>query len=617
MIHLHCTPPYNQHIPNPALGYLKGFLAGKGIDVKNVFWNLILAEHLAQFLRGLKDYSKSNDFLTIYPTLYICRQLLTEYDDVKTPLDSLYLSIYSKDEITNMVQSVKEDIDFHIKKNNLYKGIAGFTLKSYQWLMGYYVISRLKAFNPDVTVVIGGLTNKEQAHVFMNMMHQADYAIWGEGEYPFWYFLRALTENTPVTEVPNLVYRRYTLCSTRPFQEYPSLDEYPFADHTEYVHGFKQYMTGSTLSDYVSTFGRHPADEAPLIIPIWGSRSCPWNKCKFCVLNENYEYRARSPESIVEEIEYQSEKHRINSFMFMDTELAGNTKRFKTLLQLLMQSSLENEKKYRFFAEVSPIFITDETAKLMQLASFTEIQIGFEAMTDSLLEKMKKRHRFAHNIQALKLGKRYGVGISGLNILRGIPPETKEDIIESLANIRFLRFLLTTYTLTPGFLRLDKGSPFYEDVSKKERTHWKNNPIWTEVEPLELIPVSEKEEFFGFCGPGLNRLWVDFENLIKFYTKQARTYEWIAYPNGSFVEEKGLRVYKYIFDRDETDLLIFCDTIKTFSDVKKRFPHLSEDDLFKMLYNLKKVGLVYCDENARQIISVLDTKERKVLVPYR
>ena len=301
----------------------------------------------------------------------------------------------------------------------------------------------------------------------------------------------------------------------------------------------------------------------------------------------------------------------------MDTEVAGNTKRFKTLLQLLMQSCLENEKKYRFFAEVSPIFITDETAKLMQLASFCEIQIGFEAVTDTLLEKMEKRHRFSHNIQALKLGKRYGVGISGLNILRGIPTETKEDIVESLATVTFLRFLLSAYTLTPGFLRLDKGSPFYGDVPQKERVHWVNNPIWTEAEPLHLVPVLKKEEFFGFCGPGLNRLWVDFENLLQFYTKQARTYEWITYPTGSFVEEKGLRVYKYIFDRNETDLLLFCDTIKTFSEVKKRFPHLSEDNLFEMLSNLKDVGLVYYDKNAQQIISILDAKGRKVLVPYR
>lgn len=253
----------------------------------------------------------------------------------------------------------------------------------------------------------------------------------------------------------------------------------------------------------------------------------------------------------------------------------------------------------------------------MQLASFTEIQIGFEAMTDTLLEKMKKRHRFAHNIQALKLGKKYGIGISGLNVLRGIPPETKEDIVESLTNVKFLRFLLTTYTLMPGFLRLDKGSPFYDDVPEKERERWKNNPIWTEVEPLQVVPVSEKDEVFGFCGPGLNRIWVDFENLIKFYTKQNRTYEWVAYTNGSFVEERGLRLYKYIFDRDETDVLIFCDTIKTFSDVKEKFPHLSEDDLFEMLYNLKRVRLVYCDENAQWIISVLDAAERRVLVPYR
>jgi radical SAM superfamily enzyme YgiQ (UPF0313 family) len=331
------------------------------------------------------------------------------------------------------------------------------------------------------------------------------------------------------------------------------------------------------------------------------------------VLNEEYSYRARSPENIVCEIEYQSEKYHTDSFIFVDTEIAGTLKRFKILLKLLMQSQAEKEKRYRLFAEISPLFINAETAQYMQRASFEEIQIGFEAVTDSLLEKMDKRHRVAHNLQVIKLGARHELQIRGLNVLKGLPAETEEDILESCANLHFLRVFLKEYPLTPGGLRLDKGSPFYEGLPEEERKKWKKNPIWKEVELLNIIREEDKYEFFGFYRVDQDEAWADFESLMNFYIKQNRSYEWIDYRDGSFVEERGLRLYKYIFDLDETDLLIFCDTIKSFSQVKSKFPHVSGNTLCEMLENLKDAGFIYYNNGMRWIISVLDATKRKTL----
>lgn len=611
---LHCMPPYNQHIPNPALGYLKGFLQDKGIKVKNIYWNLVLAGILSQFHRGLRDYSESKDFFSLFPTIYLCKQLLQENPERdSTPLNKLYSSLYSREEIVEMVHTAKDSIDLYIKGNNLHEGIAGFTLKTYQWLLGLYIIGRLKEMNPDIAIIIGGITSESQARAYMKLFPQADFVILGEGEYPLLHLLEALEGGGTLDAVPSLFYREGTkIISTKPFSEYPSLDSYPFADHTDYISAFQKHMSADALSLYVDTYGRHPSDQFPILIPIWGSRSCSWNKCKFCSLNEG-PYRPRSPENIVAEIEYQSEKYQVNSFFFMDTETAGNVKRFKTLLQAIVHSQARREKKYHFIAELSPLFITPEIAHLMQLASFADIQIGFEEMTDHLLEKIQKRHRVAHNLQALKLGKRYGLNIHGLQVIRGIPHETREDIMESFDNLKFLRFFFDKYTLIPGFLRLDKGSPFYSEMSDKEREVWNNSPLWTEIEPLHMIAESDKFEFFGFCQLSPSHLWADFRNFSEFYTRQQRTYEWVEHPEGSFVEEQGLRLYKFMFDRDETDLLIFCDTIRKYSELKERFPHLSEKGLCDVLWDLKDAGFVYYDEDMRWIVSVLDASQRKVL----
>ncbi|MBU7048087.1 MAG: radical SAM protein [Theionarchaea archaeon] len=611
---LNCTPPYDLPIPNPALGYLKGFLRTREISVKNVYWNLILASHISKFQKVLEKFIKNSDFLCIYPTLYICRQLLKGSSLEKTtPLDLFYSSVYSQEEITEMVYSVQDCIDRYIRQNNLHEvTLAGFTFKTYQWLMGYYIIQRLKELNPDIRIVIGGIVNKEQAVKFMQIFNQMDFAIYGEGEYPLYYLVKAVEEGTDLNNVPAMIFREGNrVFATKVVQEYPPLDEYPFADHSDYIFSLKKYISHQAFSGYVRTFGRYTSHQFPVFIPIWGSRSCSWKRCKFCMLNEEYSYRARSPKNIVEEIEYQSRKYNIDSFIFIDTELSGNLKRLKTLLKLLLKSSMNREKKYHFFAELSPIFVDSETAENMQLIPFAEIQIGFEGMTDVLLEKMEKRHRFAHNIQALKFGNLHGLYMTGLNVIQGIPPETTGDIVESCGNLRFLRFFLNRYSLNPNFLRLDKGSSFYDEMSEEEREKWTNNPIWTEIEPIYLIPESDKFEFCGFTNPVKNLLWNGFEGLLDYYTQQNFSYEWIEHSHGSLVREKGLYSYEYKFNRDETDLLIFCDTIRNISEIKRRFSHLNENTLLEILRNLKGRGILYYDEDLNWIISVVESAKRK------
>ncbi len=595
---LHCTPPNELYIPNPALGYLKGFLEAKGIHIKTVYWNLILWRRIQEFQKGFECYAENTRFFPVLSALYVARHLLTDSYDTVTPLDFLYSSAFGKEELSELVESIKDDIIQYIKKNNLHQSdIAGFTLKTLQWPMSAYIIRWLKKLNPAITIVIGGIISRSQGIAFMKMI-DADYAIWGEGEYPLWHLVTALREDTSLKELPNLIYwDNDTLVTTTLQDEYPPLDEYPFADHTDYFETFNEYIADPQF---------------PVSIPIWGSRSCPWNKCRFCTLNEEYAYRTRSPENIIEEIVYQSERYNIDEFIFVDTEFAGTKNRFKALLNLLIQMSAAQMRKYHFCAEISPLLIDQETARYMQLASFEKTQIGFEAVTDSLLEKMCKRQKFAHNIQALKLSSQYNLELHGLNVIREIPTETEEDILESCANLKFLRFYINTHPLTPSFLRLYKGAPFYEDVKEDERRTWNRNSFWEETAPAALVSDENKFEFFGFSKMHHDPLWDTFETLLNFYIQHNYTYEWIEFPDGSSVEEKEPVRGIYMFDRDETDLLIFCDEIRNFSEIKEKLSHISENRLNEILHDLKKAGILYSGRDL--YISVLEATRRKKLI---
>ncbi|MBU7013399.1 MAG: radical SAM protein [Theionarchaea archaeon] len=593
---LNCLPPYSYDIPNPALGYLKGFLQSRGISVTNIYWNLILAEELSELQDHIGDYPVFSSLSSLNtPVLYTVRHLSGAHHET-TVLDQYFSPFFDQGKIPPFVDTLRTKIDDYIYQNGLYKEpLAGFTLKTYQWLLSSYVMRRLKELNPEIQIVIGGIRNDEQAHAFMKVFELADYAVWGEGEYPLVHLIQGIREGT-FTEIPHLVYRDgAAIISTNKHSESCDLDSYPFADHTDYFAALKT----------------HIHEDMRVIIPIWGSRSCPWNRCKFCVLNEEFSYRARSPENIVEELEFQSKRHGGDTFVFVDTELPGNKKRFHHLLALIVESSERRGRPYRLFAEASPIFINPDTARAMKKVCFEIVQIGFEAMTDALLKKMEKRHSFAHNIQALKLGDQHNLEIKG-NFVAETPPETEEDVLESCVNLRFLRFFLRKYSIVPKYFTLYKGSPYYNEMSEHERDAYNKDPMWAEIASVLQLPEGERFEFFGFFAGRIRHylLWNTFQRLLQFYSRAGSDYQWTEYPDCSAFKEKGSRSLSCTFSRDETDLLVFCDSITSFTQVQQHFSHLEEKELLHILEILRERGVLYYDQSLENIISVLRADKR-------
>jgi radical SAM superfamily enzyme YgiQ (UPF0313 family) len=594
---LHCTPPYWHHIPNAALGYLKGFLEAQGISVTTVYWNVVLSRRIGAFQKGLANFPRPvKSFPSEHIIFYLCKKLLNgnSYSSFSVA-DQVFSSTYTKEEIDEAIHAIRDDIDRYIKSHNLDKvELSGFSMKTYQWLMGSYIMDQLKEMNPDMDIVMGGIYNEDQAHAFMRVFPQCDFAVWGEGEYPLYRLVKAVNTKD-VTGIPRLVYRqgKNTVSTKAPDEQCPPLDEYPFGDHTDYF----------TIMKKVDPFNKS------VLIPVWGSRSCPWNKCRFCVLNEGYSYRTRSPENIVEEIEYQSEKHKISNFQFTDSDIAGNKKRFNTLLELIIQSIQKRKNPYHICAEISPIFIDSETAKNMKRAGFREVQTGIEAVSDSLLRKMQKRQKLVDNIEALKSAHQCGFPLYGLNIIRGIPTETEDDIKESCYNVKFFRFFLGSYFLEPTMFMLLKGSIFYDEMSEEEREEWDEDSLWREIAPTHIVDEGDRFEFFNFYKKTFTsyHLWETFWHLLRFYGEQNMSYTWMKTPGGSFIEEKGRKSIQYNLNQNETDVLVFCDTIRSLSELEKEFPYLPKDELSRTLSRLQDAALLYQDTEGN-CISILDAQ---------
>ncbi|MCK4359902.1 MAG: radical SAM protein, partial [Candidatus Cloacimonetes bacterium] len=522
---LHCSVPYDPEIPNAAIGYLKGFLEENGIVTKNIYWNLILFEDMQFFTSKLRNsFSEIEQFLN-QSSIYILSKLIKSSTYERTVLDAYLKNIFPEHIISRRLEAIVEKIEAYIDSEKLYDcDVAGFTVNTYQWLSDFTIIKMMKKANPDLKVLIGGLRTSAQAEEFMKVIKDVDYAIWGEGEYPLLDFLRFLNGKKKEDDVPNFVYRYGNgLKSTYEIDRkiLPSIDSYPFADHSDYYKTLDDLKLEGLIS----------------VIPIWGSRSCFWHKCKFCTITENYPFRERSPENIIQEIEYQSEKYKINRFIFSDSNFAGSNRgRLKKLLKLIHASSYKRKKTYQLWGELSPLHIDKEIARLIKLAGFDSVVVGYEAMTDRLLRKMEKMHKFAHNIQTLKLSEEFDINTTAA-LIRGIPTEEESDVIESLHNLRFIRFSLSRYEIITNDLTLFKYAPFYEDVAEEDRNKWNIDMLNNGIEGTGLLKNVDKFEFFGFkSGLTNSYLWEKFGYLLSKFKEAKFSYNWIGYGSFSVIE---------------------------------------------------------------------------------
>ena len=601
-LHLHANFPHDLDMPNAATGYLKSFLSKeKHLEITNVYWYLIPREIVnlisSTFAHFQDEYTLGSHSKALFAA-YLSRFFYKPEPENKntfaqpTAVESFFSSRVSLERIKNIAKALKEFFDYSIENEHMADvDMAGFTVKLYQWFLSGYIWSKLKDLNPNITIVVGGLDTQDAARAFMETFKDIDYAVWGEGEVPLRELVRHADDTHALEEVPRLVYRKKNELHVT---DVPCgrLATYPFADHTDY---FKRYRKLD-----LTLFPQ---------IPIFGTRSCRWNRCKFCNLNKGGSYYERPIKDIIGEIEYQSKRYAVDRFLFLDSDIGRkNNSDFEELLTALLNSVSEREIPYDIGAEISPLRLNRKNVQMMSKIRIS-VQIGFEAVTDSLLKKMNKMHHFAENIQALKFGKDYELTLTGLNIIRNLPDECEKDIIESMENLTFLRFFLNQYTLDPIELNLYKGTQYYEEIPLEEREkRWVVNVLYTEMNQVGLIE-GYRWEFFGFASNLKHHLlWNQFVDLLKKFQKARISYVWLEFNDGSsLIEEQSTLTgpKNHFLNELETTILKFCDSIKHMRQLENEFPHT---DVEAIVSHLRKERLLYYDDEKKWLISVLSAE---------
>ena len=278
-------------------------------------------------------------------------------------------------------------------------------------------VAIIKSINPTIVTIAGGVHVSTQYFRVMGNK-ELDYAVRGEGEKVFPEFLGFLNGENPFPS-KGMVYREPDgkLKAQEPdfIQDLDSLPlpNYDLMDYLAYANAKPRGYSVDSVTVY---------PHARLL----SSRGCPVG-CSFCQVDTiaGSQWRARSPEKVVEELIMLKEKYGIKGFVFEDDNPFGQKRRTKQMLKLFIEKKLNLIWKA---ADVA-VFVTDgEILKLMAESGCIGIGIAIESGSERILRTIVKKPVDLKKVpETIKLAHKYGLYVSA-NFIIGFPGETWEEI---------------------------------------------------------------------------------------------------------------------------------------------------------------------------------------------
>lgn len=611
---LNWMPPANLGMPSPAMSILKTFLCNHEYAVDIEYWNLRFWQLHKDFIwnsKSLIDESTHNLLLFLnYIAIY--KKDKKSYNRIKTLLKSIepkfinespsfydeHMQLYAK-KTESLLNST---IESYNQNNILY---WGFEVNLYQWVCSSVRAERIKNRYPQSVIVIGGIGTKKAAIEFLRNFQQFDIAIWGEGETPLLQLSNYLSKKNDMqlSNIANIAYRIGPQIQTSNIPNTNYIDLSSSSIRPDY----SDYITAITKFKFPIKFS---------VLSLEGSRGCHWRKCHFCYLNNGYKYRYKKIPQLIEEIKFDISNYNIYKFQFLDNDLIGNDfERFDKLLDGLIEIRNQYPDFCILAAEIVTKGLNSSIIKKMSIANINYVQIGYESPSDTLLKKISKKNTFASNLLFLKFAHKYNIGILGTNIIRGLLEETDEDIIESIENLKFLRFLIGDRYLYHSIVPLivNSASPYIKTIADKI-DNW-SIFSFSRLLPDNYIQNESRITLLEFYQSSYNFLWDRFTKMEEYYRTQKYSYCIIPLEKIVCYREfcNGNRINELEFEKDEIDwkiLKLINNEVLSIESIYEKLqienPLITKNDIIKILDELATEKLIFHNSDYSENISILD-----------
>ena len=227
---------------------------------------------------------------------------------------------------------------------------------------------------------------------------------------------------------------------------------------------------------------------------IMSGRDCWWGKCTFCSWPQLYpEFRTRSPENVLDEIEMLTEKFQVKEIMD-DT----GTLPVGTWLKDFCHGMIERKLNTKVTLDCNMRFgaVDYEGYKLMHKAGFRFLLFGIESANQKTLDRIKKNLTVDTIVDSCRLARKAGLH-PHITIMFGYPWETYEDAQNTLKLGKWLLKKDYAYTMQSTVVVPYPGTPLFDYCSDDDLLYsrdWsyydmKNPVMKLKFEPEKLMKL--------------------------------------------------------------------------------------------------------------------------------
>lgn len=320
---------------------------------------------------------------------------------------------------------------------------------------GYKIIKNLsltiKKYHPQSKVIVGNSVATTIPEILLTRTG-ADIAVMGEGDETIVDLLDTLAAGGELEKVAGICYLKNGQLLQTPERPYiKDVSAIPFIDYS--LFPVEQYLAASQYSanDVVPI----PRDEIRCL-PVNTARGCI-ARCTFCYhVFKTVPYRARSSETIVEEIKSLVERYGINYILFADELTFHNKKRALELSERLLAEDVHvywsADCRAELFQHEEDVAIIEK----MKEAGCVEIAYSLESTDPEILKAMNKKISVEQFSRQTRLVHQAGLTPT-TSLVIGYPQETVDSIRKTLECCMENRIYPST-----GYLLPQPGSKMYE-----------------------------------------------------------------------------------------------------------------------------------------------------------
>lgn len=242
--------------------------------------------------------------------------------------------------------------------------------------------TKLKKAGVNAHLSIGGIYPTFAYPEILEKFPAIDSVVLGEGEETFVELAQRILANDEWRDIKGIAYRRNGAVIKNEIRpSIKDLDEIPFPARDMLPRVLQKVKYASMIT----------------------SRGC-YGRCTFCSVVPFFSqfgprFRVRSPENVVDEIEYLYKKYKVRNIMFHDANFIGNQRRAAAIAEEIIKRNL----RLHYSIECRADNVNRELFRLLKASGLRRVFLGVESGSQAVLDRLQKDIDVDDNINALKI----------------------------------------------------------------------------------------------------------------------------------------------------------------------------------------------------------------------